>query len=513
MPQHPPKGMVIGEDGKVEVDFDVITRTDILQANAENLITPAMAQQFLQGLRDHAANIESERTTSIGGQLSKALNPFDKRGVGDFFGIPVKKPLFFAGLGIATAGLSLSVAAPTLGATTIPLGPAAPILAGVGGAARSLASTIGGALTKKNLAIAGVGTVTALGANAIFGGDGDPSQAQFPQNPQDGTFGPPPPPPGEAEDPTTAAFEAGRIAREEAIAKQEEFANQGIQTETYEKQVWDELNQEWVTTQVVVPFTVNAEGVKTFGQSFNPLETKIAQQNSIAQAEKREKKDGQQTSALEQIQILEMLSDPFVANKLRFALARGEGQKFLDLGLPPEIIALFGGSNAELGNRVDGTGNEANLSQGQRNKLGVDIEGNAIPGATSITGQPAQDVTSSNLFPGSPSTALRDALTGSIDQKGSPVPGDGKVIDQRGFPVPGPISGTGQTGSVTSNLFAMLNQPQTGENFGPALQGQLSPGSVRGLSDNQIGALRAAFVNSGSTLQEEQRKARRSSLA
>ncbi len=503
MAQH---GITINPNtGQVSVDFNTVTREDILRANANNDITPEMAQRFLGELRKFTSEKEFESSSGFFDGFRKRFDPTDPRGQSKVFGVPVKTQLFLAGLGIATAGATagvlapggLAVAAPTIAATTAAVG------------TRVLAPAAA-QVTKKRLAVGAAGTITGLGAIAIGRDSGSDAQGTG-QLPSD--FSGPIPVNAEGLTPeeVLAAGEQARIDAEQEIKdKEAAFLAQGIQTETYEEQVWDNAQNKMVTTTNLLNFTFDREGNKQYlGGVINPLKDKIAQQNALANRESADQ-GRNQPSALESIQILEALADPFVANKLRFALARGNGTDFLNLGLPDNIVRLFGGSNAEIGNRVrgDDSRGEANLSDAQRQFIGVDSQGNAIPGATRQDGQPA--------------VSLNQAVEGTSgggagDNQNINFRPTGSTIDQQGREVPGQSfdggPGTGTGGLDLASLFALLQQPSTGEGFGPAIQSQLSPGTTRSLSDNQIGALRAAFINSGSTLQQEQRKARRSALA
>ncbi len=364
-----------------------------------------------------------------------------------------------------------------------------------------------------------IGNIFGSATNAIIG-DSDENVITIPNRqpvlPRGGPqLGPPPPPGGTSRTPDQPALPAGAPTRNSTgdptadaalLAGDVGQANillndRGFRIEEVQRRSVNPLTGELFDTvdQFLIPTTTIAGQITDSpdgGASFlgNPLldqaQFQFEQQqrnDDLAREAAATADTGPGDRTAENVAITELLLDPRSRNLIKILQARDRGDRFVqDFNLPPEVLQLFGGSSPELGLRVSGAGTEPNLSPGQRELLGIDIGGQPLTqrGQQTIIDQSGQIQQGSRVGE-SIGTDFADVVSRDENQS---------------------------EGGFLQKLFAALPAFDNNIGFGPALQNQLTPGTARGFNADELGALQAAFINSGTTLGEQQRLARRSAL-
>ena len=187
------------------------------------------------------------------------------------------------------------------------------------------------------------------------------------------------------------------------------------------------------------------------------------------------------------------MADPRTANLLRISSARAGGSPTVQgLRLPEQIGALFGlEPGQELPSGVQGEGVASSLDTATRPKNRFEVIGDQIAEARAkgdlneVKFLRDQQI---RLFPGGP-------------PPGTPLSSE---------PTATPTAAPGSAGGILGSIGQILNQASSFQS--PQLQSQLTPGTARNFSPEELGAAQAAFIGSGTSLEEQQRKARGSAL-
>ena len=176
-----------------------------------------------------------------------------------------------------------------------------------------------------------------------------------------------------------------------------------------------------------------------------------------------------------------------------------EGKEFIDgLNLPPEVFSIFGIEEGDPGLRTVGKNRpdklqsagalQAALGPGVNQELVATGSQLGTPGVSNGPGD------NRNISFQPSSTTRVDPSQALVRQE----------RDTTGIVGPGPTEPL----SFLDQLFAGVAGTDSTFGFGPELQGRLTPGTTRGFSNEELGALEAAYINSGSSLSEAQRLGR-----
>ena len=482
-----PIGITVSGDKEVEINFRDVTREGIFKLQQAGVLDAQQTVDLLAKAREVQASPES-----VGGKLVSAaraaFDPTDPRGVINIGPIPVKAGLAAAGLGLALPGAAVT-AAPGLAVSTAAGGvlptaavsTAAGAVTGIAGRVASGAARLTGARPRsipRLAATAGLGAAVGLPtAAALTGGDAIPElpasgPAEGPQQESAGARA------------AREALEAGANPDEAAeVAKQ----NTGVDVRFITRKVtrFNPATGQIEEVDAIIPITSetilddagNPQTIEKAGAPFFPqlaqaqFNLEQTEQNRFATLEAERFEIGQaildreaasrdRAGFLQSIpsitEFFSMLADPRTANLLRISAARAGGQESVSgLQLPEQLGALFG------------------LQPGQSLPSGVQGGREVAPDFSAIDSVP-------NL--------------GAVG----------------GVPVQRQDSSQDRLGGLLGSIGRILGEASSFQT--PQLQSQLTPGTARSFSPEELGAAQAAFISSGTSLEEQQRIARRSAL-
>lgn len=451
-------------DNEVEIDFKTVTREGILRLNTAGVLEPEQTVDFLARAR------EAQVRPSGGGFLDKIraiFDPTDPRGTFNIGPVTIKPGTIAAGV----APLVAAVGGPALAGTALATGARAAIPAVARAVPAPVARAASTALAPVGRAITGAGSRLAqltgvsprsiprlLATGAVGGGtalavsgalsDGGPDQPPVAPSQQ-------PPEGSSPEGPSPAAQLVEQI--------QSDILTRGGTPDD--------------VTEAAKGLGVDVQYITRKVQRFNPATGRIEEVDSIIPIIS----DTQINPITGQPETVQSAGAPFFPElaQAQFQLEQTEAER--QFGLQEQRLAAQ--------ERTD-------LLQ-------------ALPSLTQFFSLLA-DPKTANLL------RIASARAGGQDKVG------GLQLPQQlgalfglepGQALPSGVQGgeaSGQAGGFLGSIGQIL-----GEASGfqvPELRSQLTPGTARGFSPEELGAAQAAFIGSGTTLEEQQRIARKSAL-
>ena len=473
MPSHYPKGVTV-KNGRFEFDFDVVTINDVAKMMQDGDISRAEGRDVIQRISDGPPSGFQRFAEGFGGAISRAPSAAVK----GLFSNPIEDARSIGGLFsrlLAPGGPDAAAVRPARGAGAV--GPGAGSGSGPDGQ-----------------------FATAEEFRRAFPDPARPPSTGFHPIAEEDQFVPGSKPSPEVDEgPTTLTPTGFRII-------------------SVEVQRPNPLTGELFTTfdQYQIPTITDAKGNVTDIDNAdiefigNPLLDQATQQfqrqeqlrqEGLRRSEAdRNRSDSREVqSKQDRLALFEILGTPTGRNIVRILQASTEGKEFVEgLNLPPEVFSVFGIEPGDPGLRTVGKNRPGQLqTSGAFNEAlgpGVNQE---IPATGGTLGSP-----------GGSTGAGDNRNLGFRPQSGDRIdPGQALVKrsrDATGIVGPEPTEPL----SFLDQLFAGVAGADSTFGFGPQLQGRLAPGTTRGFSDEELGALEAAYINSGSSLSEAQRLGR-----
>ena len=469
MPSHYPKGVTV-KNGRFEFDFDVVTINDVAKMMQDGDISRAEGRDVIQRISDGPPSGFQRFAEGFGGSIARAPSALVK----GLFSDPVDDARSIGGLFnrlLAPGGPDAAAVRPARGAGAV--GPGAGSGSGPDGQFASVEEF-----------------------RRAFPDPSQPSPGFHPVRDED-----------QFATPSTPAPKAG----EEGPTTQ---TPTGFRTITVEIQSLNPLTGELFTTfdQYQIPTITDSKGNTTDlpggtpAFAGNPLLDQVNQQfqqQELLRQEGLRRSDADRNrsdsrevqSKQDRLALFEILGTPTGRNIVRILQASTEGKEFVEgLNLPPEVFSVFGIEPGDPGLRTVGKNRPGQLqTSGAFNEaLGPSVNQEInVAGRSGVSTGPGDNRT----------LASRSTPSGRVDPGQALVP---QSRDATGIVGPGPTEPL----SFLDQLFAGVAGADSTFGFGPQLQGRLAPGTTRGFSDEELGALEAAYINSGSSLSEAQRLGR-----
>ncbi len=470
-----PIGVTVSGDNEIEIDFRQVTREGLLQLNQAGVLEPQQTTDLLAKAREVQA-----RPESIGGKLVSAaraaFDPTDPRGVINIGPVPVKAGLAAAGLSLALPGAAVTaapgLAVPTSAGGVLPSAVPATATALTGAAGR-VAGTAG-RLTGINprsiprlLATGAVGAGAGLAVSGALSGGGPPDEVEDVIPEAQGE--------SEAERVAREALEAGATP-DEASAEAKRITGVDVKYITRKVKRFNPSTGRIEEIDSIIPIITDTQIDPITGQ---PVTTQSAGAPFFPQL------------AQSKFQLEQTEQERKVAlEEERFGI--GQEEKARKIALEAE---RFGIGQERL--------DQETLSRERSDLL------RSLPQLTQFFSMLA-DPRTANLLR---ITAARAGGQETVGGLGLPEQLGALFGLEPGQELPSGVQGReagGPAGGFLGSIGKILGEASGFQT--PQLQSQLTPGTARGFSQEELGAAQAALIGSGTTLEEQQRIARRSAL-